>query len=126
MVTTDISQLTAECNTWKNNLRQYREEFTQSKQRLLEVASRQNSKNTLQDIEHYHNQFHIQLININDVKQAIKEHERVSAWELKANSTISDGVWAKHEELYDKYQTLEHTLQDLKEEFSRFLQTNNS
>ncbi len=126
MVITDISQFTAECNTWKKNLRQYREEFTQSKQRLLEVASRQNSKNTLQDIEQYHNQFHIQLINIHDVKQAIKEHERIAAWELKTNNTISEGVWAKHEELYDKYQSLDHTLEDLKEAFNRFLEKNTS
>ena len=124
MVTTDISQLTAECNTWRNNLRQYREEFTQSKHRLLDVASHQNAKNTLQDIEHYHNQFHIQLINIHDVKQEIKEHERIAEWELKSAKTLSDTVWAKHEELYDKYQTLDHTLTDLKEDFNRFLQKN--
>ncbi|MEJ7739809.1 MAG: hypothetical protein WKF97_20475 [Chitinophagaceae bacterium] len=126
MVTTDISQLTAECNTWRTNLRQYREEFTHSKQSLLEVASRQNAKNTLQEIEHYHNQFHIQLINIHDVKQAIKEHERIASWELKSTSTISDGVWAKHEDLYEKYQSLDHTLKELKEDFSRFLQKNTS
>src|SRR5215207_8608244 len=120
MVTTDISQLTAECNTWRNNLRQYREEVTQSKHRLLEVASRQISKNTLQDIEHFHNQFHIQLINIHDLKQAIKENERTAGWELSSEKGISDAVWSKHEDLYQQYQHLEHTLQELKTAFEQF------
>ena len=122
MVTTDISQLTAECNTWRSNLRKNREELTQCKHRLQEVASRQIPKNMLQDVEHYHNQFHIQLINVHDLKQAIKEHERIAGWELNSAKGISDAVWAKHEQLYDNYQHLDHTLRELKEEFNQFSQ----
>ena len=121
MVTTDISQLAAECNTWSSNLRKYREDFAQCKHRLQEVASRQIPKNLLQDVEHYPNQFHIQLINIHDVKQAIKEHERIAGWELNSEKGISDAVWAKHEDLYEMYQHLDHTLHELKEEFNQFL-----
>lgn len=121
MVTTDISQLAAECNTWIVNLRKYREEFTQCKKRLQEVASRQIPKNDLQEVEHYHNQFHIQLINIHDEKHAIKEHERIAGWEMSKGKGISDAVWAKHEELYDRYKNLEHTLSDLKEDFNQFI-----
>lgn len=122
MVTTDISQLTAECNTWKTNLRNFREEFTQCKHRLEEVASRQIPKSALQDIEHYHNQFHIQLINIHDLKQAIKENERTAGWELGSAKGISDAIWSKHEDLYQQYQHLEHTLQELKTAFEQFME----
>src|SRR5678809_1113211 len=104
MVTTDISQLTAECNTWRSNLRKSREELTQCKHRLQEVASRQIPKTMLQDVEHYHNQFHIQLINVHDLKQAIKEHEKIAGWQMNSEKGISDAVWAKHEQLYDNYQ----------------------
>ena len=121
MVTTDISQLNAECNTWITNLRNYREDLNKCKTTLQEVASRQMSKNTLQDIEHYHNQFHIQLINIHDVKQAIKEHEKMAARELKDDKGVSETVWSKHEELYESYHQLDQTLQELKEEFNQFI-----
>ena len=121
MVTTDISQLTAECNTWIINLRKYREEFTQFKKRLQEAASRQMSKKNLEDVEHYQNQFHIQLINIHDVKHAVKEHERIAGWELSSGKGISDAVWAKHEDLYNRYQHLENTLRELSEDFNRFI-----
>jgi len=121
MVTTDISQLAAECNTWILNLRKYREEFTQNKQRLQEVASRQIPKSTLQDVEHFQNQFHIQLINIHDVKHAIKNHERTAAWQQSSGTGKSDDVWANHENLYDRYQHLEHVLSELSSDFNLFM-----
>ena len=106
-------------------MRKSREEFTLLKNHLQEIASRQLSKNVLQDIEHFHNQFHIQLINIHDIKQSIKEHERIAEWKLSSEKGISDAVWAKHEELFENYQQLGHTLQELKEEFSQFVQKMN-
>jgi acyl carrier protein phosphodiesterase len=124
MVTTDISQLTSECNVWITNLRNYREEFNKLKTTLQEVASRKTSKNALQDIEHYQNQFQIQLFNIHDLKLAIKEHERVAGTELADKKGISDKVWSKHETLYESYHQLDQTLQDLKEDFKQFAESN--
>ena len=121
MVTTDISQLNAECNTWITNLRNQREDLNKCKTTLQEVASRQTSKSILQDIEHYQNQFHIQLINIHDVKLAVKEHEKMAARELKDGKGVSELVWSKHEQLYDSYHHLEQTLQELQEDFNQFI-----
>ena len=70
MVQVDISQLSGECNTWREKLRNYREEFSNDEARLRQVAGQPLSKEQLQDVEHLHNQFHIQLINIHDLKQA--------------------------------------------------------
>lgn len=125
MVTTDISQLSSESNTWITNLRNFREDLNQCKNSLQTIASRQMSKKSLQDIEHYQNQFHIQLINIHDVKQAIKEHERNAVRERKEDNTISETVFLKHEELYNDYHHLEQTLQELKNDFARFSQQDN-
>ena len=52
MVQVDISQLTRECNGWREQLRNYREEFTQDETKLRQVASQQLSKEQLQDVEH--------------------------------------------------------------------------
>ena len=74
MVQADISQLSRECNTWRDALRAFRDEFTQDKGKLQQLASRPLSKEDLTDVEHYHNQFHIQSINIHDLKHSIKHH----------------------------------------------------
>lgn len=122
MVTTDVAQLSRECNAWRETLRSYRDEFGQLKSRLQEVAARQSHKETLQEVEHLDNQFHIQLINIHDLKQSIKSHDRrMSNERIIYNGQIDDNSLTDHEHLYDDYQHLEHHLQDLRKEFADFI-----
>jgi hypothetical protein len=121
MVQADISQLSRECSTWRDTLRAFRDEFTQDKGKLQQLAGRTLSKEDLTDVEHYHNQFHIQLINIHDLKQSIKGHERKVQFELEAHDGhLQDDTLNSHETLYDQYQTLQHHLLDLREDFSGF------
>jgi hypothetical protein len=122
MVQVEIAQLTGECNTWKEKLRQYREEFTQDKAKLQQAASQPLSKDQLQDVEHLHNQFHIQLINIHDLKQAIKAHERKMSFEKDTiDGQLNDETLAEHEKLFGEYQGLDLTLLELRDKFNNFL-----
>jgi len=122
MVQVETSQLSGECNTWREQLRQFRDEFNQDEARLRQVASQPLSKAQLQDVEHLHNQFHIQLINIHDLKQAIKIHDRKMNFEMTAfNGLVNEESYTRHEKLSDEYQSLKNTLQDLRNEFDQFL-----
>lgn len=122
MVQVDISQLSGECNAWREKLRQYREEFNNSETQLRQAAGQPLSKEQLQDVEHLHNQFHIQLINIHDLKQAIKVHDRKINFEKAAfNGMANEDSLTRHEQLFEEYQSLGQTLQNLREEFSNFL-----
>lgn len=117
MVQTDLSQLSAESTKWRQILRGYREEFGDSKKSLRGFCRQALSKNQLQNVERFENRFHIQLINIHDMKQEIKAHERELA--LKGDA-ISDETFARHERLLDEFVTLENTLQELRQEFQNF------
>jgi hypothetical protein len=122
MVQVDISQLSGECNAWREQLRKYREEFNDDEARLRQVAGQPLTKEQLQDVEHLHNQFHIQLINIHDLKQAIKNHDRKMNFEKEAfNGSVNEESLAEHENLLDEYQRLEQTLHELRNEFNGFL-----
>jgi hypothetical protein len=122
MVQVDISQLSAECNTWREKLRNYREEFSQDESKLRQVAGQPLSKEQLEQVEHLHNQFHIQLINIHDLKQSIKIHDRKINFEKAAfNGHANEDSLSKHEQLMDEYRQLEHTLGGLRSEFNDFL-----
>lgn len=122
MVTTDISQLAAECNTWRQLLRSYRDELTQLKNQLRQIALHVSKKDQLQDVEHYENQFHIQLINIHDLKHSIKAHDQKASLErLSNNCQVSDITWAMHERLHEQYERLDHMLNELKGAFKEFL-----
>src|SRR5687768_206945 len=105
MVQVETSQLTGECNSWREKLRQFREEFSKDKTKLQEAASRTLSKDQLQQVEHLHNQFHIQLINIHDLKHAIKSHDQKMSYEKAINGKLNGETMAEHENLLDQYQT---------------------
>ncbi len=63
------------------------------------------------------------LINIHDLKQAIKNHDRKVNFETGMhNGQLNDETVVDHENIYDQYQSLEHRLLDLREEFSGFLE----
>ncbi len=123
MVQVDISQLSGECNVWREKLRNYREEFSSDEAKLRQVAGQPLSKEQLQDVEHLHNQFHIQLINIHDLKQSIKAHDRKINFEKAMfNGTANEDSLVQHEKLQEEYQGLEETLENLRGEFNAFLQ----
>src|SRR5215218_7987949 len=121
MVQTDVSQLTTECNEWLQILRNYREEFQNSKKSLQEICGKSLSKNQLLEVEHFDNQFHIQLINIHDLKHSIKTHERKIEIDASSGENIPEGIYTEHEELLDQFLSLENTLQELRNEFKNFI-----
>lgn len=122
MVQVDISQLCGECNAWREKLRSYREEISNDEAKLRQIAGQQLSKERLLDVEHLHNQFHIQLINIHDLKQSIKAHDRKMNFEKVAfNGNVNEDSYSRHEGLSEDYNSLEQTLGGLREEFNQFL-----
>ena len=122
MVTTDVAQLSRECNAWRETLRSYRDQFGSIKIRLQEVAGRQTLREDLLEVDHLDNQLHIQLINIHDLKQAIKIHtRRVDSEMAGPEGHLEDETIANHENLFDEYQSLENTLHDLRHEFEIFV-----
>ena len=120
MVQTDVSQLTTECNDWLQILRNYREEFQTAKKTLQEVCRKDLSKNQLFEVEHFDNQFHIQLINIHDLKHSIKTHEKRVEHE-SSRGDIAEENYTLHEELLNEFLGLESTLQELRNEFKTFI-----
>jgi len=121
MVTTDTTQLNRECNSWRENLRSYRNELGQLRDQLTEMARNQNDKEVLTEVEHYHNQFYIQQINIHDLKQAIKTHDRKLQLEtgLSENHLSSD-IFTEHEQLHQQFTDLESTISELRRDFTHF------
>jgi hypothetical protein len=121
MVQTDISQFCAEAADWRQILRNYRDEFNDCKKSLQEMCRRNLSKNQMHEVEHFDNQFHIQLINIHDVKQQIKGHERNIRTDLSDSDQISNETFTEHERLLDEFLTLENTLQEVRNDFRKFV-----
>jgi len=122
MVTADISQISAECNSWRAEMRKYREEITRLKDQLRRIALKVTRHDQLQDVEHYENQFHIQLINIHDLKHSIKVHDYRSMVDNQENNgQLRNTTLQEHENLYSEYQRLQELLDELKNKFNQFI-----
>lgn len=124
MVTTtiDAGQLSSECTAWIDALKSFKQQFNGHKNLLQQHCAEQTHHDVLLEVEHLHNQFHIQLINIHDLKQSVKRHmNEVSYERARNNGAMSDDVVARHEYLYDEFQRLESTLSIISREFERFV-----
>ncbi|TCJ19205.1 hypothetical protein EPD60_01960 [Flaviaesturariibacter flavus] len=124
MVQTDLAQLTSETAEWRQILRNYRDEFQECK-KLLQDSAKDTVKEQLVDLEHFDNQFHIQLINIHDLKQEIKQHERRIGFERNGGGQLSNDTYSQHERLLDAFLTLENGLQQLRSDFRDFVNATN-
>ena len=85
--------MSAESAEWRQILRNHRNELNDFKKALQETCKNSLSKDQLQEVEHYDNQFHIQLINIHDLKQSIKSHEKKV---ISEGDQISESTYAEH------------------------------
>jgi chromosome segregation ATPase len=122
MVQTDISQLSQECNQWIEQLHSYRDELNQLNQQLQNTATKPLTKEDLTELEHFQNQFQIQLINVHDVKLEAKQLNRKVQYQLStSNMDVSEETYHDYEKVADDYETLEHTIAELRNEFNRFV-----
>jgi hypothetical protein len=104
-----------ECKAWYNQLASYRTKINNLKNELYYFAPGKTDQETLIGIEHFHNQFHIQLINIHDLKHEIKQH--VHDAELHPNF----GHRIPHHHVKDKVNMLIADLDKLEQEFHDFV-----
>jgi ABC-type phosphate transport system auxiliary subunit len=123
MVEAEISQFTRECNDWRETLRSHRDELRRMQSTLQEAVNHPLSRDEQTELEHLQNQLHIQLINVHDLKHAVKLHDRKLHSEVsgKSDTQFADNISAYHENLFDNYQSLASTLNELRSDLHHFV-----
>lgn len=107
--------LLEECNQWYSILASYREKINQFKNELYYFAPGKENHDTLLGIEHFHNQFHIQLINIHDMKHGIKKY----IYETEQHPLFPHRI--PHHYMKEKLDALINDLDKLAYEFHAFI-----
>lgn len=108
-------QLIDECKSWYGVLASYRDKINGLKNELYFFAPGKTDHEVLMGIEHFHNQFHLQLINIHDLKHEIRHHVQ------EADLHPSFGHRIPHHHLKDKLDMLVADLDKLDSEFHVFI-----
>ena len=110
-------QLLAEPMKRISHLRTYIETINELKNKLYKWAANKSDHDQLVQIERYHNQFHIQLINIHDLKHEVKHHIH------EAERFPNIGHRIPHHFIKEKIDTLITDLEKLEHEFHQFITT---
>ena len=105
------------CRHWQEQLALFREKFNKLKTALYLFAPDKTDNTVLTNIEHFHNQFHIQLINIHDLKHEIWNHLQ------EAEKYPNIGHRIPHHYIKEKVDLQLAALDTLEKEFKHFIQT---
>lgn len=122
MVTSVNNPVALECHQWIESLRNDRSLLTEQRSSLQSlVAAHKIPHDELPMVDHFDNQFDIQLTNVNHLKHAIKEH--LHTLEVTTADQLSAPHFTVHESLSDQFIALSSTIDKLKLEFSDFYQS---
>ncbi|NUM31628.1 MAG: hypothetical protein HUU47_04815 [Bacteroidetes bacterium] len=117
-----IYELHQENQEWLKKLSFYKDEIKVFQKRVDEIAKLNTSKEFQAMVDHYQNQFFIQLDRINSIKHEIKNNEKTIEDSVRSNSVAVDHrSMPDHEEQREKVQTFEEIFSSLKDEFNSFL-----
>ncbi|RYY56356.1 MAG: hypothetical protein EOO09_06980 [Chitinophagaceae bacterium] len=122
MIQVETTVISDNCTAWRDRLREHREKLNDCQHQLQQLAARELTTDQLRDLEQLHNQFHVQLVNIHDLKHSIKTHLKKTDFEFNVkNGHLNDDTLAEHEVLLTRYSGLEERLQELQDRFTRFV-----
>ena len=115
LTATQNQELIDEAHQWVDVLKSYATSINDLKSQLYKWAAGKTNHDTLLQIEHFHNQFHIQLINIHDLKHAIRHHIK------EVHLTPNFGHRIPHLKTKDEFKNLLNDLDQLKNDFHQFI-----
>jgi hypothetical protein len=107
---------------WLNALAFYKDELAIMQKRNAEVASKNTSKEVLQMVEHFQNQFIVQKNNIDVLSSHIKKDEKVIEANINHNPIAVDHRKTEdHTSERNEMASFEKNFEELRAEFKGFL-----
>ncbi|MEN9700319.1 MAG: hypothetical protein RLZZ301_1517 [Bacteroidota bacterium] len=107
---------------WLKRLDFYKEELIILRERLDEVASKNNDADFLKSLEHFQNQFMIQRNHIDELAHNIRANEGELVKEIEHNPTAVDHRKVEnHDQEADFMGFFEKNFAELRSEFNQFL-----
>ncbi|MBD0778450.1 hypothetical protein HPE56_11650 [Maribacter sp. ANRC-HE7] len=111
-----------EHENWKSELAFWEDELKSFTNRLSELVTRWTTDEVLKELDHFQNEFVLHGAVIDDLEEAIEEHEASIAGHSQAGKESLDIVLAKkHNEFRLKMEKQRQIYADLKKDFFRFL-----
>ncbi|WP_285057601.1 hypothetical protein [Pedobacter ginsengisoli] len=99
----------------------YKEEMNILQGRLEEITKDNTHIEVMKNVEHFQNQLIIQRNNMDELRHTINEHLRLITHQLEKTSYfVSENADEAQTKLYERYLSLEQSINELRHEFNRF------
>ena len=122
MQTLSVKNIDNQHSEWKSVLGFYKDELSIFNNRLTEVAAKNTTREVMQMVEHFQNQFLVQAENIDILQHDINEHVSTVAKQAQqyAGHIDQDQIPA-HSVLQQRFEDEEDILRDIRATFMEFL-----
>ena len=122
MIRVSITHMSNAHNSWLRSLDFYKTEINTLKGMLTEIAAKNTGEQVMKEVEHYENQFKVQLENIDILTHDIRENLAEAGRQANASGAgyVDGSLLSKHTELGEKYATEEKIVNELRHSFQLF------
>jgi ribosomal protein L10 len=121
MQVTSVKHLTNEHSEWRSSLGFYKDELVVYKNRLTEIAGKNTANETMQQVEHFQNQFVLHIEAIDTLNHDINGHLNGMADAMKEHAGhVTQEQLAEHARLKERFETEDKMFVELKHEFTQF------
>ncbi len=109
-------------NDWLRALDFYKQELGILRGRLTEVAGKNTDAEAMKQVEHFENQFKIQVNSIDTLAHNINKHiTAIGTQAQEAKAGYIDGeLFTQHNELHNSFSAEEKIIQELRANFNVF------
>ncbi len=109
-------------NDWLRGIEFYKQELDILKKRLTEIAGKNTSDEVLKGVEHFENQFKVQMDNIDRLRHDINLNIQSIAVQAESSKAgyIDNILLARHNTLRVRYEEEEKAIRELRADFMRF------
>jgi hypothetical protein len=118
----NVTQINNEHNSWLRSLDFYKTEVIILRGMLTEVAKRNTASEIMKEVEHFENQFKIQVDNIDRLSHNIHVNiDTIGKQAQESNAGYVEGALAaEHTALGEQFESEEHVVRDLIKSFRKF------
>jgi len=122
MQTLNVKNIDNKHSEWKNILGFYKDELNIFRERLNEIAGKYTSKEVMQMVEHFQNQFLVQSESIDTLQHDINAHLNTIAKAAMLNAGhVAKDLEPAHTVLQERVERETVIFKDIKVEFMKFL-----
>ena len=119
---TTVSHCGNDHQEWLKSVDFYDQDLDTLEKRLMEIVTKNNTRDVMAGVEHFQNQFIVQRNNIDELRHSINEHAGKVASGAQAHAGhMEKALVGEHDGLGDQVRNFEKIFNELRHEYNLFL-----